>query len=79
MITFTVSDPYYGTMTPKWWNTFSHSVFEDSDYVQLGFHAARNAKLAKYGGKFFSMGMDEKKVVSFEHESDATFFILQWS
>lgn len=80
MITFVVSDPKRYTTSPTWWNNFSQETWKSVTNIRHDYHAVRNMELTKYGGVFYSDSEDgSKKLVSFESDKDATFFILRWS
>lgn len=61
---------------PRWWNRFSHSVWQDPEYIQYGFSKGRVKKLAAAGGKLI---VDNDIQITFENDRDATAFLLRWS
>lgn len=75
---FVVSDPVRSLKSPQWWSNFSHSVWKNVPDYKDDYHAARDAELAKQGGRIIKSAAG-KVMVSFDSDKAAIFFILKWS
>jgi hypothetical protein len=78
MITLDISrsDPLLAS--PAWWQKFSHSIWNHPD-ISNGFLDLRQRLLEEAGAEMHVQPHTGLVTVTFEKDSDSTFFILRWS